>query len=89
MVQASSQANLRKPLKTQSADFTPFWIVNAIKVTGDAKLADEIAKLPEVETIEPDADVKLPDPEPATAVPTVNSVEWNIDRINAPRVWNE
>ncbi|MEW9533843.1 S8 family serine peptidase [Microbispora sp. NPDC049125] len=86
---ASSQANLRKLLKAAHADFTSFWIVNTVKVTGDAKLAAEIAKLPEVERIEPSKVVQLPDPAPGKAEATVDSVEWNVDRINAPKVWDE
>ncbi|MEV6860429.1 S8 family serine peptidase [Streptosporangium subroseum] len=87
---ASSQVNLRKLLKAARADFTPFWIVNAVKVTGDAKLAAEIAKLPEVTAIDPSQVVPLPEPQPAKAVKaTAASVEWNIDRINAPKVWDE
>ncbi|MGS2640213.1 S8 family serine peptidase [Streptosporangium sp. LJ11] len=87
---AASQTNLRKLLKAARADFTPFWIVNTVKVTGDAKLAAEIAKLPEVTAIEPSRVVRLPDPEPAKEVKaTAASVEWNIDRINATKVWDE
>ncbi|MGW4643647.1 S8 family serine peptidase [Sphaerisporangium sp. NPDC004334] len=86
---ASSQAGLRKLLKAAHADFTPFWIVNAVKVTGDAALAADIAELPEVAAIEPSKVVPLPDPAPGTAKATTASVEWNIDRINAPKVWNE
>ncbi|MFF5213037.1 S8 family serine peptidase [Streptosporangium sp. NPDC000396] len=86
---ASSQAGLRRLLTAEHADFTPFWIVNAIQVTGDTKLATEIAKLPEVERIEPSRAAKLPEPLPGEQVAKVNAVEWNIDRVNAPRVWNE
>jgi subtilisin family serine protease len=84
-----SQAGLRTLLSAKRADFTPFWIVNAVKVTGDAKLAAEIAKLPEVDRIEPDRTVTMPVPEPADPVAKVNAVEWNIDRVGAPRVWDE
>ncbi|MBP2703945.1 S8 family serine peptidase [Microbispora sp. RL4-1S] len=90
---ASSQAGLRKLLTSAHADFTPFWIVNAVKVTGDAKLAADIAKLPEVASIEPSVTVPLPDPQPAKAAKAATTsaatVEWNVDRINAPKVWNE
>ncbi|MEO3811088.1 S8 family serine peptidase [Sphaerisporangium sp. B11E5] len=85
----SSQAGLRKLLKAARADFTPFWIVNTVKVTGDAELAARIAELPEVAAIEPSTMIALPDPEPAKAEPRAASVEWNIDRINAPKVWDE
>uniref|UniRef100_UPI0013B3BA6F S8 family serine peptidase n=1 Tax=Nonomuraea lactucae TaxID=2249762 RepID=UPI0013B3BA6F len=86
---AASQADLRKLLESQNADYTPFWIVNAVKVTAGPKLAAEIAKLPEVDRIEPIRTVKLPEPGPGKAEAKVNAVEWNIDRVNAPRVWNE
>ncbi|MFC4586982.1 S8 family serine peptidase [Sphaerisporangium corydalis] len=88
-VATSSQAGLRALLNAQKADFTPFWIANAIQVTGDAKLADEIAKRPEVERIDPVRVTKLPDPLPGKAAAKVDAVEWNIDRVNAPKVWDE
>ncbi|MFG2074107.1 S8 family serine peptidase [Nonomuraea maritima] len=89
----SSQASLRKLLDSQKADYTPFWIVNAVRVTADEKLATEIAGLPEVSSIEPVRTLSVPKPVPGAAEPRtgngVNAVEWNIDRVNAPRVWDE
>ncbi|GII94980.1 carboxypeptidase regulatory-like domain-containing protein [Sinosporangium siamense] len=90
---ASSQAKLRSLLSGRKADFTPLWIVNAVRVAGDAGLAGEIAKLPEVERIEPDSVLEKPRGRtagrPATTQAQVNGVEWNIDRIGAPQVWSE
>jgi subtilisin family serine protease len=85
----SSQAGLRKLLDAQDADYTSFWIVNAVKVTAGPKLAEEIAKLPEVEAIEPIRTLELPKPDPSKAEARVDAVEWNIDRVGAPRVWEE
>ncbi|QFY08946.1 S8 family serine peptidase [Nonomuraea phyllanthi] len=85
----TSQAGLRKLLDSRHADYTPYWIVNAVRVTADEKLTGEIAKLPEVESIEPVHTVSLPEPVPGKAENKVDAVEWNIDRINAPRVWDE
>lgn len=85
----SSQAALRKLLAAQDAEFTPFWIVNAVRVTADAKLAAEIAELPEVEQLLPVRTYALPKPEPGKAEARTAATEWNIDRINAPRVWSE
>ncbi|MEU4509570.1 S8 family serine peptidase [Nonomuraea wenchangensis] len=85
----SAQQSLRKLLDARSADYTSYWIVNAVRVTADEKLAAEIAKLPEVETIAPVRTLSLPKPDKATAEARVNAVEWNIDRIGAPRVWSE
>ncbi|MER6944316.1 S8 family serine peptidase [Nonomuraea sp. NPDC000554] len=85
----TSQAGLRKLLESQHADFTSYWIVNAVRVTADAKLAAEIAKLPEVDRIDPVTTVSLPKPVPGKAEARVNAVEWNVDRIKAPNVWSE
>lgn len=86
---ASSQADLRKLLERHGAEHTPFWIVNAVQVTAGAKLAAEIAALPEVERIEPVRTLTLPKPVPGKAEARTNAVEWNIDRVGAPRVWQE
>ncbi|TDC06244.1 peptidase [Nonomuraea longispora] len=85
----ASQAGLRRLLDSQRAEYTPYWIVNAVRVTADEKLAAEIAKLPEVDRIDPARTVAIPKPTPGKAEARVNAVEWNIDRVNAPRVWNE
>ncbi|NJP92282.1 S8 family serine peptidase [Nonomuraea sp. FMUSA5-5] len=85
----ASQAGLRKLLDAQHADYRPFWIVNAVKVTAGEKLAAEIASLPEVERINPVRTLTLPKPVEGSAQARVNAVEWNIDRVNAPRVWDE
>ncbi|MET8866658.1 S8 family serine peptidase [Nonomuraea sp. NPDC004580] len=85
----SSQEGLRKLLDARKAEYTPYWIVNAVKVTADEKLAGEIAKLPEVERIQPIRRLDVPKPDEGQAQNRVNAVEWNIDRVNAPRVWEE
>ena len=85
----STQAGLRKLLDNRKAEYTPFWISNSIKVTGNAKLLGEIATRSEVARIEADTTVALPKPIKAQRINEVNAVEWNIDRVNAPRVWNE
>ncbi|MEV0230122.1 S8 family serine peptidase [Nonomuraea sp. NPDC050786] len=86
---AASQADVRKLLKSAHAEFTPFWIVNTIRVTGDADLAAKIAELPEVTEITPDRIVALPEPKAGVAQAKAGSVEWNVDRVNAPKVWDE
>ncbi|GAA3107693.1 S8 family serine peptidase [Streptosporangium carneum] len=87
-----SQARLRALLTERHAEHTPFWIVNAVKVTADAELAARIAALPEVAAVEPVGTVEMPKHKPGKAdarARAANTVEWNIDRIKAPRVWNE
>ncbi|HEX4817990.1 MAG TPA: S8 family serine peptidase [Nonomuraea sp.] len=85
----TSQQGLRRLLDARAADYTPYWIVNAVRVTADAKLAGEIAKLPEVERIDPVRTLAVPTPDRGAAEARVNAVEWNVDRIGAPRVWSE
>ncbi|MEV0846693.1 S8 family serine peptidase [Streptomyces sp. NPDC049954] len=84
-----SQKALRALLKDAGARYTPFWISNTIEVTGDKALAEKIAARPEVASIRADEPVRLPAPLKATTEPGVDGVEWNIDRINAPKVWDE
>ncbi|MEU4771848.1 S8 family serine peptidase [Micromonospora sp. NPDC023644] len=84
-----SQAGLRAMLTRKGAEFTPFWLVNAIKVTGDADLLGDLAVRSDVSEILADDPVEIPKPLPGETLPTTNATEWNIDRINAPRVWNE
>ncbi|GII94982.1 S8 family serine peptidase [Sinosporangium siamense] len=85
----TTQRTLRTLLTTRKAEFTPFWIVNTVKVTGDADLAADIAALPEVRRVELDRTIPAPKAAPGERMPKVNAVEWNIDRVGAPRVWSE
>ncbi|WP_433825763.1 S8 family serine peptidase [Actinoplanes sp. CA-015351] len=82
-----SQKGLRTLLTSKKAAFTPFWIANTIKVTGDAGLAAAIAARPEVKAILPDDPIILPAPAQGAVQAAVDAVEWNVDRIGAPRVW--
>ncbi|NRN68242.1 Bacillopeptidase F [Kibdelosporangium sp. 4NS15] len=82
-----AQAGLRDLLTARGAEFTPFWIVNTIKVTGDAALVDEVAARPEVKQILPERVYDVPQPTPAEELAQVNAVEWNIDRVRANKVW--
>lgn len=85
----SSQAGLLEMLKDAGADYQSFWISNTVKVTGDEGLLNQIAARPEVAQILPDRTYAIPEPTPAEVEQQINAVEWNIDRINAPRVWGE
>jgi subtilisin family serine protease len=85
----TSQAGVRNLLDQTDADYQSFWIANRIKVTGSSKLLDALASRTEVATIEELKTFKLPEFTPAAASVAPNAVEWGVDRINAPRVWNE
>ncbi|MFG2569479.1 S8 family serine peptidase [Streptomyces sp. NPDC048567] len=86
---ASSQAGVEALVKKAGAHATSYWISNTLKVTGDKALAQRIAVRPEVAAIEPDRLLQLPEEFPAEQEPKVDGVEWNVDSIGAPKVWDE
>jgi len=88
-VASQSQAGLRSLLDAHGASYRPFWIVNAIRVTGGGALVRELAARPEVKAIQADRQYRLPPVEvSATEEEHVDTVEWGIDRIRAPLVWS-
>src|SRR5690606_21961652 len=85
-----SQASLREFLDSQEVSFESFWIANVIRVDdADAGLVEMLAARPDVGQITADKVYPLVEPEAAVEEPRVQAVEWNIDRINAPQVWDE
>ncbi|MGW6685210.1 S8 family serine peptidase [Streptomyces sp. NPDC054961] len=87
---ARSQTEVIKALDGAQAEYTSYWIVNAVRVVGTEKLAGALAQRPEVSRIDADDKVELPKPadgkrEKASA----DAVEWNIDRVKAPQVWDQ
>jgi subtilisin family serine protease len=83
-----SQAGLTQLLATSHVSWTPYWIANTIKVTADQALLRQIAARPEVDRIVPENHYAIPAPKKGSKQATVNSIEWNIDRIRAPDVWS-
>ncbi|MGW5850237.1 S8 family serine peptidase [Streptomyces sp. NPDC055254] len=86
---ARSQAEVVKALKGADAEYTSYWIVNAVRVVGGDKLAGTLAQRPEVSRITADDKVDLPKPADGTREAAADAVEWNIDRIKAPQVWDQ
>lgn len=84
-----SQARLFAFLDGQAARYQPFWIVNAIRVTGAEGLLLEIAAHPEVKAIYADKTYRIPPPRVGSPEPRINRAEWGIERIGAPRVWSQ
>ncbi len=82
----NSQAGVATLLAGRRIPFQSFWIANTLKVSGPKSLMRQLANRPEVERVEADGAVQLPDPTPA-ADPAPAGVEWNIDAINARAVW--
>ncbi|MFJ9752945.1 S8 family serine peptidase [Streptomyces chartreusis] len=85
-----SQAEVVKALENAEVEYTSYWIVNAVRVVGSEKLAGTLAERPEVSRIDADDRVALPKPAEGTREKAAaDAVEWNIDRIKAPQVWDE
>ena len=74
------------PQRQSGAKFKPFWIVNTVKVTADQQTIDEIAKRSDVAKVVPDKTFSLPPLQPNTA--GINALEWNLENIHAPEVWD-
>ncbi|HZN73121.1 MAG TPA: S8 family serine peptidase [Micromonosporaceae bacterium] len=86
---AASQADVVKLLESAGVAHTSFWIDNSIQVVGGLEIAAKLAERPEVARIMADDEIKLEQPLAGETEPTVDGIEWNVDRINAPRVWSE
>ncbi|GLX34404.1 hypothetical protein Sros01_04770 [Streptomyces roseochromogenus] len=86
---ARTQAEVLKALDGAKAEYTSYWIVNAVRVVGTHKLAGVLAQRPEVSRIDADDRLSLPKPAGGTREKTAaDAVEWNVDRVKAPQVWD-
>ncbi|MFG2117229.1 S8 family serine peptidase [Streptomyces sp. NPDC048718] len=84
-----AQAGVLDEIAREGGTAKSFWIANTVKVTGTRALAEKLAARSDVASLDSDSALTLPDPLPGEAEPKTDGVEWNIDRINAPKVWNE
>lgn len=84
-----SQAGLIALLDVAGVDYEPFWVANTVRVTGDEQLLEQILTLPEVVRVTADREYRIQQPEPGEDHPSVAGVEWGLDRINGPQVWDE
>ena len=85
----TSQAGLIGALHRADAPYTSYWIANTVKVTGNSSLLKRITALPDVDRVTADRTYELPEPTEADAEPTVEGVEWGVDRIGAPKAWHD
>ncbi|MGW6206701.1 S8 family serine peptidase [Streptomyces sp. NPDC055089] len=100
----TSQTSLNTFLDKKKVGHEDYWIANAIKVTGDQKLVDELAKRSDVASIVKERHYKLDDIETSDAKVTKalpasgktdsavggdDAPEWGIADINADDVWNQ
>ncbi len=90
-----SQPPLIQALSARGAQYRPFWITNVIWARGDLALIQSIASRPDVWHVYANPQVHLQEPlqppdapllaESANSSP--ETIEWNIAKVNAPKVW--
>lgn len=89
---ARSQASIRSYLDKAKVGYEPFWIANAVKVTGDEQLVAELAARGDVASIRQERTYKLDEVEQtAVAGATPSSAadpEWGIKDVKADQVWS-
>lgn len=72
----------------RAADVRPFWIFNGLALTGGRETAFALAARPEVAAILTDHQRRLPDDVSDAPDRLASGIEWNIERIRAPLVWD-
>ena len=83
-----TQSGLDSLLAKSGAQYTRYWIVNAIYVTSGEAVLNEVSRQPEVKEIVAPVTFAIPEPTPGIEQAKINAVEWNVARINAPQVWS-
>ena len=83
-----AQSGLDSLLAKSDAQYTRYWIANAIYVTSNQAVLDSLSRQPEVKEIVGPVTFEIPKPTPGIAENEINSVEWGVARINAPQVWS-
>lgn len=94
---SESQKNVMAFLEEEAAkgnveNIDPLYIVNGIGVTATKDVAEKLTSFPEVEKLLKNETRKLFEVEVDEKAKATDSeianVEWNIDRVGAPQVWN-
>jgi subtilisin family serine protease len=60
----------------------PYWIFNGLEVIADPDVVHELAALPEVAAIQPNATIQAP-----SAATDAAAAEWNVSHVGAPALW--
>ena len=81
-----TQGNVLKIITEFRAPYQPFWIMNAVRARGGISLLEALARLPEVEEIQSNPNLKLENQGPETNRGDCD-VPWGIAYINADDVW--
>jgi serine protease AprX len=87
---ARTQAPLKATLDSMGATYTSHWALNALVVTGGRNAVDAMANRGDVRRIEAvvmQRSTILPVTAPVMAPTAPATVEWNINKVKAPKVW--
>ena len=84
---ARSQPGLIAYLDAAKAHYRPFWIVNAIEVEGDRRLALALAARPEVARLESNRAFTVPLETATSATLASQAIQPNLIQVNAPAMW--
>jgi len=77
-------------LDAQGAQYEPFWVANMIWVRGDAGLLQSMAERPDIAHIYANPYVRMQEPTAGSGIQSpqlANTIEWNILKVNADKVW--
>ena len=85
---ARSQKGLLAYLHAKGVKAESYWIFNAVHVTANAATFKAIAARTDVEQILEPTSVELSPTVPGSVEAAIATVEWGVDRVNAPQVWS-
>ena len=89
---ARTQKPVIAELKALKASYQPFWVTNMIWVRGDAASVQAMAQRTDVARLDANPWVHMDLSQPIQestpqATLAMNSIQWNINYVNAPQVW--
>ena len=91
-VAEESQRAVRQLLESEGVAYQSFYIVNAIHAQGNERLIEQIARLSSVASIQNNPSIMMEEPMSNEGmedeIDERNTVEWGVDKINAPAVWS-
>ncbi|NJP05110.1 MAG: S8 family serine peptidase [Chloroflexaceae bacterium] len=90
----TSQRDIRQWLEDRGLAYTPLWIVNALVVSGTAADVQDLAARNDVALLQANQVTSLAVTAPVTPSlqqdePVDERIAWNIDRVQANRVWSD
>ncbi|MCL5950723.1 MAG: S8 family serine peptidase [Chloroflexi bacterium] len=84
----ATQPAVKAQLDALGATYRSYWIVNVLAVKGKRSAVDSMAGRPDVAAIESNWPFHAVLDQPVRSSPQApGTVEWNIDRVNAPALW--